>query len=144
LAVRTREVLEWHFRYALVDKRLWIATVVDNSRLVAYGIFGRLDSREFGLTRMRLLDYQSLDGRTALLEPLLCWALRKCRNEGMHMLEIVGRWLEKGELIEGVAPHRRKLDAWRFVYRANNPDLAMSLRDPRAWAPSLFDGDATL
>jgi hypothetical protein len=144
LAVRTREVLEWRFKYALLESRLWIATVVDNSRLAAYAIFDRQDSSAFGLTRMRLVDFQALDGSTALLEPLLCWALRKCRNAGIHMLEIVGRWLEKGEFIETVAPHRRKLESWRFVYRANHPSLATALRDPRTWAPSLFDGDAVL
>jgi len=144
LAVRTREVLEWHFKYAQLDNRLWIATVVDGTRLAAYAIFVRQDSSAFGLRRMLLTDFQSLDGSTALLEPLLCWALRKCQNEAMHLLEVVGRWLEKREFIEAVAPHRRKLDAWRFIYRANNPNLATALRDARAWAPSLFDGDATL
>ena len=144
LAVRTREVLEWRFKCALRESRLWIATVVDNSRLAAYAIFDRQDSSAFGLTRMRLVDFQSLDGTTALLEPFLCWALRKCRNQGIHMLEVVGRWLEKGEFIETVAPQRRKLESWRFVYRANNASLATTLRDPRTWAPSLFDGDAAL
>jgi len=144
LAVRTREVLDWHFKYALLDHRLWIATVVDGTRLIAYAIFVRQDSNAFGLKRVRLVDFQSLEGSTALLEPLLCWALKKCRNEGMHILEVVGRWLEKRQFIETVAPHRRKLDAWRFVYRANNPNLVTTLRDPRAWAPSLFDGDETL
>jgi hypothetical protein len=141
LAVRSREVLEWHFKSF---NRLWIATVVDGTRLAAYTIFDRQDTSAFGLTRMRLVDFQSLDGSAALLEPLLCSALRKCRNEGIHLLEIVGRWLEKGEFIETVAPHRRKLEAWRFSYRANNPILATTLRDPSTWAPSLFDGDATL
>lgn len=144
LAVRSCEVLEWHYKSALLDNRLWIATVVDGTRMVAYALFERQDTRAFGLTRMRLVDFQSLDGGTALLEPLLCWALRRCRNEGMHLLEVVGRWLEKGEFIETVAPHRRKLDAWRFVYRANDSSLATTLQDPRSWAPSLFDGDAVL
>jgi hypothetical protein len=144
LAVRTREVLEWRFKYALLQNRMWIATVADGTRLAAYAIFDRQDSSAFGLTRMRLVDFQSLDGTTALLEPLLCWALKKCQNEGIHILEVVGCWLEKGEFIETVAPHRRKLEAWRYVYRPNNPSLATTLRDPRTWAPSLFDGDAAL
>lgn len=144
LAVRTRGVLEWHFKYALLDNRLWIATVVDNLSLAAYAIFDRQDTSAFGLRRMRLVDFQSLDGSTALLEPLICWALRKCRKERIDLLEILGRWLEKGEFIETVAPHRRKLEAWRFMYRANNAGLATTLRDPRLWGPSLFDGDATL
>jgi|SRR5579864_5255334 len=144
LAVRSREALEWHFKYALLDNRLWIATVVDNGRLAAYAIFERRDSNLFGLTRTRLVDFQSLHGSTALLEPLLYWALRKCRNEGIHALQVIGRWLKKGEFIGTMAPHRHKLESWRFVYRANNSSLAATLRDPSTWAPSLLDGDATL
>ena len=142
-AVRTREVLEWHYKYALLHGRLWIVGAVDGHRMVAYAIFDRRDN-EFGLKRVRLVDFQSLDGSTALLSPLLSWALRKCRDEGIHMLESVGRWLEKGELLEIIAPYERRLPNWRYFYRANDPGLAESLRDQRAWAPSLFDGDASL
>ena len=60
------------------------------------------------------------------------------------MLENVGRWLEKGELLDKIAPYRRRLPIWTYVYRANDPGLAESLRDRRAWAPTLFDGDASL
>lgn len=143
-AVRTREVLEWHYKYALLNNRLWIATVVDGPRLIAYALFDRLDTPELGLKQVRLVDFQSLDGGTALLSPLLSWALRKCRDEGIHMLENVGRWLEKGELLDIIAPYRRRLRTWMYFFRANDPGLAQGLRDARAWAPSLFDGDASL
>ena len=144
LAVRTREVLEWHFRYALLNNRLWITAVVDGPHLAAYAIFDRKDNPEVGLKRVRLVDFQSLDGRTALLSHLLSWAVRKCREEGIHMLENIGRWLEEGELITSVAPYRRKLSTWTYFYRACNPGLAESLSHRRAWAPSLFDGNASL
>lgn len=144
LAVRTREVLEWHFQHALRNKQLWIATVVDGARLTAYAIFDRKHSPRSGLQRARLVDFQSRDGSAALLSPILAWALRKCREEGIHMLEVVGRWLEKGEVIDAAAPYRRSLGAWAYFYRANHPELAESLKDPAAWAPSLFDGDASL
>ena len=144
LAVRTREVLEWHYKHALLNNRLWIITAVDGPRLVAYATFERKDKLKFGLKRLSLVDFQSLDGSNGLLSPFLNWALRRCRNEGIHMLENVGRWLEKGELIKTVAPYRRKLPTWSYFYRANSPGLAESLKDPRAWAPSLFDGDASL
>lgn len=143
LAVRTREVLDWHYKYALLNNRLWIVTVVDGSRIVAYAVFDRRDN-EFGLKRVRVVDFQSLEGGTALLSPLLAWALRRCRAEGIHVLENVGRWLEQGELFDIIAPYRRKLPTWVYFYRANSPALAGSLRDKRAWAPSLFDGDASL
>jgi len=126
------------------NPHLWIATVVDGVRLSGYAIFDRRDNAKFGLKRIRLVDYQSLDGTTALLGPMLSWALKKCRDEGIHMLEDVGRWLEKGELIDKAAPYRRNLSAWTYVYRASNPNLAENLRKRRVWSPSLFDATASL
>jgi hypothetical protein len=144
LAVRTREVLEWHYKSLLSSNRLWIATVVDGPRLVAYAVFDRSDKPDIGLKRVRLVDFLSLDGGTGLLLPLLSWALKKCRDEGIHVLEHFGRWLEKGAVLDRIAPYRRRLPAWIYVYRANDPGLAESLRDPQVWVPSLFDGDASL
>jgi hypothetical protein len=143
LAVRTREMLQWHYRHALLDGDLWIATVLDGGGLAAYATFQR-DERPVWGTRARLVDFQSLDGSTALLPPLLSWALRQCRDEGIHTFEVVGRWLGAGELLETAAPHPRELPTWKFHYHANTPELAESLRDPKVWAPSLYDGDASL
>lgn len=144
LAVRTREMLEWHYKHVLLDGRLWILTIVDGTRLAAYATFERKDKPQIGLKRMSLVDFQSLDGNTALLLPLLSWAAKKCGEEGIHVLESVGRWLGKGELLEKITPYRRKAGAWCYFYRANDPKLAERLREPHAWDPSLFDGDASL
>ena len=143
LAVRTREVLEWHYKYGLLSGRVWIVAAVDGHRIVAYAIY---DKKEYpsGLKQVRLVDFQSLDHDTGLLEPLLSWALRKCRDEGIHRLVSIGRWLEAGECLEKLAPYRRRLPAWVYFYRTNSPKLAETLKDRSAWAPSLFDGDAGL
>jgi hypothetical protein len=143
LAVRTREVLSWHYRHALLDGDLWIAAVVAGRRLVAFATF-RHDQHPVWGTRMRLADFQSLDGGGELLPALLSWALRNCRDNGIHTLEVLGSWLGEGELLEHAAPHPRALPTWKFFYRANTPALAARLRDPKAWAPSLYDGDASL
>jgi hypothetical protein len=142
LAVRTVEALEWHFRFALSNSRLWIATIVDGSRLVAYAIFDRKDTSSLGLKRMRLVDFQSLEG-TGFLVPILAWALKKCAAQGLHALINVGRYFDERAFIES-ASFRWKLPAWTFFYRVSDPILAGSLREGRAWAPSLFDGDASL
>jgi hypothetical protein len=144
LGVRTREVLAWHFKHALLENRLWIGAVVDGPRIVAYALLERADIVTSRLRVVRLVDFQSLDGSTALLVPLLSWALRKCRDRGIDKLVSVGRWLEPGELLDRVAPYRRKLSGWTYWYRARTPELAERLRDPRVWAPSAFDADATL
>jgi len=133
-----------HFKYALLGNRLWIATVVDGPRIVAYALFERGDDPTWRLRLVRLVDFQSLDGSTTLLSPLLAWALRKCRAEGIHKVVSLGRWLEKGELLDTIAPYRRRLSTWTYFYRANSPELVEPLRDPHTWAPSAFDGDSSL
>jgi hypothetical protein len=143
LAVRTREILEWHFRYALLGRRLWIVTVVDGRRLLAYAIFIKIVNRNSGVKQAKLVDYQSLDNSTSMLEPLLSWALRRCRSERVQMLEFTGRWLESGGFFDS-APYRRALPAWQYFYRANNPRLRELLNDKYVWAPSLLDSDAAL
>lgn len=144
LADRTRAVLHWHYKHALLHGRLWIGTITEGSRLLAYAVFDRRDVPHVGLTRARLVDFQALSGGTTLLPPLLAWARQRCRAEGIHVLESFGVWLDKGEVIDRLAPYRRKLQAWSFYYRARDPELAERLRDPRSWAPSLFDSDASV
>jgi hypothetical protein len=143
LAVRTRETLQWHYHHARLEGRLWTAAVVDRGDLVAYATFVR-DERPVWGTRVRLADFQSLDGSPDLLPALLSWGLRRSRAEGIYELEVVGRWLGDGEALETAAPHPRQLPTWKFVYRANTPTLMARLRNPEAWAPSLYDGDASL
>ena len=144
LAVRTREVLEWHFKYALLGNRLWIVTAVDGPRLVAYAIFEKSVNPRSGFKQVNLVDYLSLEEGTSMLEPLLAWTLRRCRSEGVHVLEHTGRWMEKGEFIETAAPYRRKLGTWSYFYHTNNPELRVLLNSRQVWTPSLFDGDVTL
>jgi len=146
VAVRTSEVLKWHFHRAAVGNRLWVAGVLDGGRLAAYAIFERKDTggRYSGLKRIRLADFQSLDGSPATLGPLVGWALTRCRTEGIDVLEIVGSWLDKGDFIDARAPYHRKLPVWVYYYRAKSLELARVLKERSAWSPTLFDGDATL
>ena len=144
LAVRSREFLSWHFKHAALGNRLWIATIEDGSRVIAYAIFLKTTNATTGLKQAKLVDYQALDGTQLMLGPFMSWALKRCRSEGIHILEHSGRWMEDGEFFEQAAPYRRKLPSWQYFYRVNNAALRPALSDKNAWAPSLFDGDATL
>jgi hypothetical protein len=143
LAVRTREVLEWHYKYALLEGRVWILAVVDGPRIVAYAVF---DTKRYatGLRQARLVDFQSLGSETGLVAALLDRAVHKCREEGVHRLVSIGRWLDDGEWLKSVAPYRSRLPSWLYYYRVNRPHLIEQLRGRQAWDPFLFDGDAGL
>ena len=144
LANRSREILAWHFGRPLESGKAWVLTVNKSSALAAYAIFFREDNLESSLKRMRLVDFQVLNGETELLRPLICHALARCRREGIHMLECMGFAPEKQQVIEALAPHGRKLSSWRYFYKATNRQLAETLKDPAVWDPSCFDGDASL
>jgi len=144
LAVRTRETLAWHFRNALMHQSLWILTTRKGSRLTAYAIFDKQDNPRIGLKRIRLVDFQAHRGSEAALLSALSWMLHKCREDGIHMLEVSGCWLDRPQLPRIVAPYHRTMPSWSYYYKVLDPKLSAELRDPRVWAPSSFDGDASL
>jgi len=144
LGLRTREILDWHFKATLKDGRAWVLTAETCGRMCAYAIFFRHDSEQLGLKRMRLVDFQTLDGDTHILTAMLSWGLARCKAEGIDMLECIGFRHDKIELIARSAPHSRALPAWLFFYKTRDGALAQKLKDASSWDPSQFDGDASL
>lgn len=141
LAVRTREVLDWHFAYAFLQNSVWICTVTRNSRLEAYAIF--LKTTRFGVTRVTLVDFQAHKGNASLLLPMVSAALARCRKEGVHLLENPGLGFDETG-INSLAPYRVKTEAWCYFYKTADRALAETLSNPAVWAPSLYDGDASI
>jgi hypothetical protein len=143
LAVRTREVLEWHFRYPLRNDQVWILSA-GSDPITAYAIFLRYDNPQVSLTRMRLIDYQALDGTTVLLGPMISWAVERCRREKIHMFESIGFRPEKMRVIHRLSPYERKLPCWMYFYKTPDRELSDKLTDPNVWDPSQFDSDGSL
>ena len=144
LAVRSRATLQWHFQYALTRKDAWVLTVGGQDGISAYAVFCRQDNPAFRLSRIRLIDFQSLDGSAERLKPILTLALERCQQEGIHMLEAVGFSAEKQLAIEKLASYQRELSSWRYFYKADGPYLASILTRPQAWDATCYDGDCSL
>jgi hypothetical protein len=146
LAVRSREVLEWHFRFALLQNVAWVYIVEGSSGLSAYSVFLRQDNPEAGLTRVRLADFQCLEQERAsdVLRAMLQTAIDRCRQESIHMLELIGLAPALERKLQRASPQRRPLPNWVYFYKANDPSLAERLKNPAVWEPSLFDGDSSL
>jgi hypothetical protein len=60
------------------------------------------------------------------------------------MLEIIGLSPEKRNVIDTLAFRHRDLHSWLYFYNTKNQSLAESLKDPKVWDPSSFDGDSSL
>jgi hypothetical protein len=146
LAVRNREALQWHFKFALGQNAAWIYTVEGSSGLAGYSVFLRQDSLETGLKRVRMADFQFLKPETApeLLIAMLRAAMERCREESIHMLELIGLTEELEHELGRLSPHGRPLPTWMYYYKPNTPALAENLKSAAVWEPSLFDGDSSL
>jgi hypothetical protein len=142
LAVRTRETLAWHFGKSLERGDAWILTAARGSRVIAYMIFDRQDNAALRLRRIRIADFQTLeaDGER-MIHSMIGRALDHFRREGAHVVENAGCWLDRSGL---AAPYRRTLKSWAFYYKARDPEILQQLRDPAKWAPTSFDGDASI
>jgi hypothetical protein len=141
---RSRETLEWHFRRPMMRQQLMILAKSKGSRLVAYAIFDRQDNPARELKRFRLVDFQALNGFENVLASAVCWMLRRCREDGIDILENVGGWLDLSRLSKPPKPYYRTLPAALYYYNAPSKELSATLNNPAVWAPTTFDGDASL
>ena len=144
LANRSQKTLAWHFHYSLAQDETWIVAANDGASLAAYAVFQRQDNPEVDLKRVRLVDYQDLDGSCRFLESMLHWGLEQCSLREIHMLEAFGFAEKKQRVIDKFVPYTRELPSWLFYYKTINPTLAPALTQPDVWDPCHYDGDASL
>lgn len=144
LGVRDRATLAWHFHESLAQGRAWVVAHRIQGVLNAYAIFLRQDNPEYRLTRMRLVDYQSLSGETDSLAAFIGAALRRCQAERLHLLEVVGFTDSIRQQLVAWGARQRVLPSWMFYYKAPRLELARALARSDAWYPSFYDGDGSL
>ena len=143
-AVRDRATLEWHYRHSLLAGKLWIFVHEDGQDIRSYALFQREDKPEVGLTRVRLVDFQSLEPAPQILDSMIAAALERCRACGVQMLESLAFAGEARRELEQSAPFRRTLSSWLFYYKPIDKGLKCALENPEIWQPSGYDGDSSL
>jgi hypothetical protein len=143
LSARDTATLQWHFKSALQERRLWILAASTGSHLIGYAILDRRDIAALDLTRVLLQDFQALRSDAALCSSMIYVLLQRCRREGIHILENIGCWMEKLQPARN-APYRRHLGSWCYLYRIKNESLERSLRRAASWYPTQYDGDASI
>lgn len=144
LCVRDRQSLAWHFKYSIVNNKIWIFVSKDKNSISSYAIFCRADTPEIGLKRVRLVDFQTTDDEPDILMEMISHGIKRCKKEGIHVLEVIGFNLGKRKIMEKYSPYTRILPTWPFYYKAQNEVLSAELENPDTWDPCLLDGDASL
>lgn len=144
LGIRDSATLAWHFRGPLHAGNAWILIGTRQNQIRAYAIFKRQDHPPSGLSRMRLVDFQSLDPSDVVLPQFIRLAYDRCKHERIHVLEQVGCGLPRMTSFDRIAVYRRSLPAWPYYYNATEDQLDRSLSNPAAWDPSAYDGDTSI
>lgn len=143
LAVRSGEVLEWHYKRPLAHEAAWIYTVSEGDRLLAYAVFCRKNVAPIGPPHA--LGGLPIPRRAA--GPAAAYAARSAspvpggryRRPREHRLATGA-----AGLLDRIAPWFRTMDSWQYFYKADSPELANLLRSRDVWMRTQYDGDACL
>lgn len=144
LCIRNSGWLEWHYKNYINTDKLSIFCVEKNREITAYGILRRADNPRINLTRMKLVDLQTIDNDKIAIEEIIKSCIEKCKREKISIFEIIGFNSKKRNIVEKYNPLKRELQSWPFFYKANNKDLDLELENSEVWDICEYDGDASL
>lgn len=144
LCFRNRQWLEWHYKAYKNTDKLSIFCVEKEGEITAYGILRRTDNPKINLTRMKLVDLQTIDNNEIAIEEIIKSCIEKCKREKISVFEIIGYNLKKRNIIKRYNPLKRKLQSWPFFYKVNNKELDLELENSNVWDICEYDGDASL
>jgi len=144
LAGRSQVELAWHYKFALAAKRVWVLRAWNGRQMLAYAIFQKRNLSALNLSLLGLMDFQTLHTTPDLCQAMLSFALSRCREEGIDVLENTGCWIEGGGLLNRPAPLHRSLKCVSYLYSASNAKLRATLGNADKWHPTQYDGDAGL
>ncbi len=144
LAGRSQAELRWHYKYALCARRIWVLRAVKGRRMLAYAIFHRRSTSQRYLSLVNLVDFQALQEDTDICRSMLDVTLKRCRSEGVDVLENTGCWIEGSRFLKQLAPIHRSLKCASYLYTVKNPSLTGPLQNTECWLPTQYDGDVGL
>jgi hypothetical protein len=144
LAVRDVPTLRWHYTALRRYGELRIVTASRRGLLRGYCVLRAHQHPGYGISGLRLLDYQSIDQEVDVLPALLDEAMRCCRAEGIDVLEHLGDGIPRLRVFDEFARHRARKEFCPYFYQVPDPGLRAQLARPAVWDPSEYEGDASL
>lgn len=140
LAVRSAEVLRWHF----ARQRAKVVSCYEDGKLSGYAVVGRDDLPQIGLARSRIVDLIVEKDDPFVLDQLLRAAYEYTKRDGTHVLEALGFPQQIRQRFLRGKPYSRALSHWPFYYRALDDTIHSELQDERRWYACPLDGDTSL
>lgn len=113
-------------------------------RLDGYLVLIREEVPSLRLVRSKVADMLVAGDDPAVVDALLAAAGDVARQQGSHVLELIGFPRSVRSRAERGRPWSRLFPGTSFYYKAASPELAAELRPESAWYPTLLDGDSTV
>jgi hypothetical protein len=137
-----RDAVTQRWSYARPAETSILAVADGTGRMLGQLSLMQDDTPSIGLKRKKVIDLVVLQDDPSVIESLLAEALRIAKNEGDHVLEVVGlpmglrlRFLELGAM-------ERAFISWPAYVKVQTPGLDLSAES--LWHLTGYDGDATL
>jgi hypothetical protein len=144
MAVRSASTMSWHFSPPGSQRIAKVLSCYSAGRLSGYAVVRHETEAKTGLRRSSIADLLADGDDQQVVEQLLAAAYDNAREQGSHILELMGF----PESIRAVArksnPYSRDYPSNPFFYKARDKDLQAKLTGESAWYACPFDGDATL
>jgi hypothetical protein len=144
LADRSPAALRWHFTIPGDRGSARVLSCYKGAELTGYAIVRSDTNQEYGQRTSIIADLVAKGDDPEVVKALWAAAYQVAKQEGSHVLEVLG--FPPGIRQVGLQwnPYRRKYPACPFYYKANDPALHQALADGAVWYASPFDGDASL
>ena len=113
-------------------------------RLDGYLILLREEVPSLGLSRSKIVDMLVAGDDADVVDALLAAAHDLAREQGSHILELVGFPREVRARAARSRPFSRMFPGTTYYYKAMPAGLAAELRFESAWYPTLYDGDSSV
>lgn len=144
LSYRTAEVLRWHFEKPVTGHKAKVVCSYVSGKLAGYAVIMREDSTQIGLTRSRIVDIFAERDDPQVIDQLLLASYEYAKDDGSHVLEMIGFPRAIREQFLTCNPYSRKLPSWPYFYKVLNGSVGKQLENEDAWYACSFDGDASL
>jgi hypothetical protein len=139
---RSQKSLKWHYNH-LIKESGWV--FIHETEDVMDGYIICTEDINRGLKKINVVDLVvNSEGSAKIHLSLLLSSIHEAKKRGYDVFEFIGFNEGIREQFIQMKPFKRNYSICPYLYKTNNKDLELPLKDAKHWSPSMIDGDASI
>ena len=139
---RSQKSLKWHYNH-LIKESGWV--YIHETEDVMDGYIICVEDTNRNLKKINAVDLVVNSERPANIHlSLLLSSIHEAKKRGYDVFEFIGFNEGIREQFIQMKPFKRNFSICPYLYKTNNKDLELPLKDAKHWSPSMIDGDASI